>query len=88
MGDVPTRQSTARSKWMFPWWCVFIAYGLSAIVATVSIFFIVVRGIEFGDTKIRKWLTSLLSSFFASVILIQPIKVSAGEIRNACRAFI
>ena len=61
---------------MFPWWCVFIAYGLSALIAVVSLFFIIIRGIEFGDTKIQKWLTTLLSSFFSSVILVQPLKVS------------
>ena len=65
-----------RPKGTFPWWCLFIAYGVSMLMAVVSIFFIIVRGIEFGDMKCQKWLTSLLSSFFSSVILIQPLKVS------------
>ena len=64
---------------MFPWWCLFIAYGLSSVMAAVSIFFIIVRGIEFGDVKCQKWLTSLLSSFFSSIILVQPVKVSRSE---------
>ncbi|CAF4612732.1 unnamed protein product [Rotaria sp. Silwood1] len=64
-----------RSRLMFPWWCLFIAYGLSLIFATISIFLIIVRGIEFGDLKTQKWLTSLLSGFFSSILLIQPIKV-------------
>jgi hypothetical protein len=38
-------------------------------------FFIIVRGIEFGDLKTQKWLTSLLSGLFSSILLIQPIKV-------------
>jgi hypothetical protein len=66
-----------RSGWVFPWWCLFIAYGLSAILTVVSIFFIIVRGIEFGDLKCQKWLTSLLSSFFSSILVIQPLKVSS-----------
>ena len=45
-------------------------------MTVVSVFFIIVRGIEFGDVKCQKWLTSLLSSFFSSVILVQPLKVS------------
>ena len=45
-------------------------------MAVVSIFFIIVRGIEFGDLKCQKWLTSLLSSFFSSILVIQPLKVS------------
>jgi hypothetical protein len=60
---------------MFPWWCLFIAYGLSLIISGISMFFIIVRGIEFGDLKTQKWLTSLLSGLFSSILLIQPIKV-------------
>jgi hypothetical protein len=59
----------------FPWWCLFIAYGLSVIVAVLSIFFIIARGIEFGDFKCQKWLTSLATGFFSSILISQPIKV-------------
>ena len=79
---VPARQGKAKGMFMFPWWCVFIAYGLSALIAAVSLFFIIIRGIEFGDTKIQKWLTTLLSSFFSSVILVQPVKVSVEGCRE------
>ena len=66
-----------KKKWSmtFPWWCLFIAYGISLIFAAISIFFIIARGIEFGDLKTQKWLTSLLSGFFSSILLIQPLKV-------------
>jgi len=53
----------------FPWWCIFVAYGLSLLLAIVSIFFLIARGIEFGDLKTQKWLTS-------SILLIQPTKVN------------
>ena len=66
---------TKSTSFLFPWWCIFIAYGLSFLFAVVSIFFIIVRGIEFGDLKSQKWLTSLLTGFFSSVLLIQPLKV-------------
>ena len=72
-----------RVGWVFPWWCLFIAYGLSAMMAVVSIFFIIVRGIEFGDLKCQKWLTSLLSSFFSSILVIQPLKVSSFHFEAA-----
>ncbi|CAF4394520.1 unnamed protein product, partial [Adineta steineri] len=58
----------------FPWWCLYIAYGLSMIIIIISIFFIIVRGIEFGDIKTQQWLTSVLTGFFSSVVLTQPIK--------------
>ena len=66
------------NEWTLPWWCLFIAYGCSLLLAIVSIFFIIVRGIEFGDSKTQKWLTSLLAGFFSSILLIQPIKVKSN----------
>jgi hypothetical protein len=60
---------------LFPWWCLFIAYGVSYLVIGTSIVLILARGIEFGDTKVRKWLTSMITGFFSSVLLSQPIKV-------------
>ena len=59
----------------FPWWTKFIAYFLAFIFTAVSIFFIIIKGIEFGDTKCTKWLTSLVISFFTSIFLTEPIKV-------------
>ncbi len=64
-----------KSPITFPWWCLFIAYGLSLLIIGVSMFFIIVRGIEFGDSKTQKWLTSVLTGFFSSILLTQPIKV-------------
>jgi hypothetical protein len=59
----------------FPWWFKIIAYILSFIFAFLSLFFIVIKGISFGDEKVNKWLTSILVSFFSSVLLIQPLQV-------------
>jgi len=73
---------------MFPWWCLFVAYGLSFILAGISAFFIIARGIEFGDLKIQKWLTSLISGFFSSILLIQPIKVNLFHIMNFSKTYL
>jgi hypothetical protein len=76
-----------RSQLMFPWWCLFIAYGLSFILVGISTFFIIVRGIQFGDLKTQKWLTSLISGFFSSILLIQPLKVTSYNnklVENKC----
>ncbi|CAF1585523.1 unnamed protein product [Adineta ricciae] len=40
-------------------------------------FFLIVRGIEFGDVKTQKWLVSILSGFLSSVLLTQPLKIVA-----------
>jgi polycystin 1L2 len=58
-----------------PWWFIFIAYGLSFLVVIISAIFIIARGIEFGDVKTQKWLTSSVAGFFSSILLTQPVKV-------------
>ena len=67
-----------------PWWFIFIAYGLSVILVGVSILFIIARGIEFGDLKTQKWLISVCSGFFSSILLTQPLKIVALAIFFAC----
>jgi len=64
-----------KSEKRLPWWFIFIAYGLSVILAGISIFFIIVRGIQFGDLKTQQWLISILSGFFSSIFLTQPMKI-------------
>ena len=59
----------------FPWWFKIIAYAISFVFASVSLLFVVVKGIEFGDEKVTKWLTSLIISFLSSILFTQPIQV-------------
>jgi hypothetical protein len=47
----------------FPWWFLFINYGICFFLILISVFFIIARGIEFGDVKRQQWLISVLSSF-------------------------
>jgi hypothetical protein len=72
---VPTKKSKKKSPVLFPWWCLFIAYTFSYLLIGISIVFMIARGIEFGDTRIQKWLTSMITGLFSSIILSQPIKV-------------
>jgi hypothetical protein len=67
--------SKKRSPLTFPWWCLFVAYGLCLILVGVSSLLIIARGIEFGDLKTQKWLASIVTGFFSSISLTQPIKV-------------
>ena len=68
----------------FPWWCLFLAYTLSFLILIISIFFIVVRGIELGDLQTQKWLTSIVTGFFSSIFLTQPIKIVCLAIFLIC----
>jgi hypothetical protein len=73
--DDDEKKKKKKSPKTLPWWFIFIIYGLCVILVGVSIFFIIARGIEFGDSKTQKWLVSIISGFFSSVLLTQPLKV-------------
>jgi hypothetical protein len=59
----------------FPWWFKLIAYALSYTIGGICIFFILVKGISFGNATCTAWLTSVLISLFTSLFLTQPIQV-------------
>ncbi len=59
-----------------PWWCKIIAYILSFSICGTCSFFIIVQGVQFGDEKVGKWLTSLVMSFVTGVFLTQPAQVA------------
>ncbi len=76
INDVDQKKNKGKCSLRFPWWCIFIAYGLCLMLVGVSIIFLIGRGIEFGDEKTQKWLTSILTGFFSSILLTQPLKVT------------
>jgi hypothetical protein len=59
----------------FPWWFRIIAYIISFALAGACLFFVILKGIEFGNEKVTKWLTSLIISFLTSILLTQPLQV-------------
>jgi hypothetical protein len=72
-----TRSKTKKKKkFALPWWCKIIAYILSFIFSAVSLVFIIIRGISFGDATVQKWLTSIVFSLLSSIFLTQPIHVN------------
>ncbi len=73
-GNESNEKKKRKSPLTFPWWFIFIGYGLCVILVGILIFFIIARGIEFGGLKTQQWLTSILSGFFSSIILTQPVK--------------
>jgi hypothetical protein len=58
-----------------PWWSKYFIYAATVIIMIVCLFFIIIKGIEFGDDKVRKWLTSFLLSIVSSILLTQPLQV-------------
>lgn len=74
--EKPKKIKKKQNRFMLPWWFKIIGYVLAACIVAVSIFFIIVKGISFGDSLCRQWLTSFLISVVTSVLLTQPIQVA------------
>lgn len=64
-----------KKKLLLPWWCVIFSWILVIASVGCSLFFLWAYGLQFGNERTAKWLTSLIISFFSSVLLTEPIKV-------------
>ncbi|GFN94987.1 polycystic kidney disease 1 2-like protein, partial [Plakobranchus ocellatus] len=69
------RPTTEKNPFQLPWWCVIIAWVLLIICTLGSAVLVTFYGITFKDDQCKKWITSLIFSFFASIFLTQPLKV-------------
>ena len=77
LSGVPqTKVHGKKKKCELPWWFRIIGWILLWVAVGVSAAFVTFYGIMFQDIKCKKWITSMLISFFTSVFLTQPIKVS------------
>ena len=66
----------------FPWWFKFVLYAVSFIIASVCLFFIVIKGIVFGNDKSTKWITSVVVSILSSILVTQPLQVLKSKTLN------
>ncbi|CAH1794576.1 unnamed protein product [Owenia fusiformis] len=64
-----------KKSFLFPWWCVYIAWAVCFLSCAGSAFFTILYSLEWGKEKAEEWLTTFLLSFFQNVIVVQPIKV-------------
>jgi len=80
INDLERTKKKKRSELKFPWWFRIFAYMLSFSFAAVSLFFVIIKGLVFGNEMVTKWITSIVISFFTSVVLTQPIKVNKKTI--------
>ena len=65
-----------KKKFTLPWIFTYVGWLLALAFIGVSVFFIWAYGIQFGQAKCTKWLSTLIISFIMSVFITQPIKVS------------
>jgi len=79
--DVQAQKSLFEAKkakkkpFSLPWWFVYVGWVLLFLSVGVSAAFVTFYGIQFGDEKTKKWITSLFISFVTSIFLTQPVKV-------------
>uniref|UniRef100_A0A3P8WV34 Polycystic kidney disease 1 like 2a n=1 Tax=Cynoglossus semilaevis TaxID=244447 RepID=A0A3P8WV34_CYNSE len=59
-----------------PWWFVFIGWTLVIATSSVSGYFTMMYGLTYGKERSISWLISMVVSFFESLFITQPLKVS------------
>ena len=75
-----------KRKRELPWWCRYIGWLLLWGVTLGSAAMVTFYGINFQDEKCKKWITSMLVSFFASIFITQPVKVMCPIVRESLEA--
>jgi hypothetical protein len=73
---IAERTKKLKKSFTLPWWFKIFAYLMSFVISVVSVFFIVIRGISFGDEKCGQWLTSFIVSAGSSCLVTQPLQVT------------
>lgn len=76
--NVPSNEAppTKKKRFSLPWYFKIVGWTLLWLSTLVSTVFVIFYGIQFGDLKTKKWITSMVISFLTSIFLTQPLKVS------------
>ncbi|KFM71583.1 Polycystic kidney disease protein 1-like 2, partial [Stegodyphus mimosarum] len=82
--EAQLRNPSKKKRFLLPWWCIYISWLLVVVSVGCSIFFLWAYGLQFGNVRTTKWLTSLLISFISSVLLTEPIKIFCLAVLMAC----
>lgn len=67
----------SAKKGGLPWWFVFVGWFLVIATSGVSGYFTMMYGLTYGKERSISWLISMLVSFFESLFITQPLKVSS-----------
>ena len=66
-------QSSPQGK--LPHCFIYFAYALCYLASAASIFFTLLYSIQWGKETSTEWVIAMITSFFQSVLLLQPVKV-------------
>ncbi|KAK0047965.1 polycystin-1 [Biomphalaria pfeifferi] len=58
-----------------PPWCLYVSYAICMKLCLLSIILVLWYGYRFGASVAVKWLVSLCFSVFASILVVEPVKV-------------
>lgn len=59
-----------------PHWVTYIAWAIAILAVLSSAFFLILYSMQWGIPKSEEWLTTFVLSFFESLIMVDPVKVS------------
>ena len=71
----PPKKRKVRKRFTLPFFFNYIAWILCLGSILVSIFYLWSYGVMFGNDKTYQWLTSILASFWAGMLIVEPLKV-------------
>lgn len=69
------KQEKKKKPFSLPWWMRIVSWIILWLSVLTAAAIVTAYGITFGDDKSKKWITSMLISFVASIFFTQPIKV-------------
>ncbi|KAJ7340518.1 hypothetical protein OS493_003270 [Desmophyllum pertusum] len=68
-------RASSKKSFMFPHFCIYIAWFLSFATVSVSAMFTFFYSLQWGKDIANQWLSSMLVSFTEDLFVLQPIKI-------------
>ncbi|XP_075440027.1 polycystin-1-like protein 2 [Ascaphus truei] len=69
----PQKQHAQQKR--LPWWFLLIGWFLLVSISTVSTYFTMLYGFQYGRQSSIRWVISMALSLFQSIFILQPLKV-------------
>ena len=70
-------ESSKKNSRLLPHFYRYIWYAIALIIIFTSAFFVILYSMQWGSTKSKRWLKTVIWSFLADVFLLQNIKIAA-----------
>ena len=74
--DITNPVGMKERTFSLPYWCVYFGWILVFLSIAAAAFFTILYSFQWGGVKSTGWLIAFVLSFFESVLIIQPAKVT------------